>query len=89
MPTDAEFEFLERQYELNKQVQGRSCMNCHKPMFFSLATPTIEGQVYSQAGISETHITGYCEHCFDEITKEPDDGDNYTGPTFIEFDSDD
>lgn len=40
------------------------CINCKEPAL---------DKCYSGAGKREYHISGLCEPCFDEITKEPDD----------------
>lgn len=41
------------------------CKNCNKPF--------TDENVYSQDGWKETQISGICELCFDNITKEPED----------------
>ena len=37
------------------------CIRCHRPAY---------EHCYSQAGRDEVGISGLCEECFDEITKE-------------------
>lgn len=53
---------------------GPKCPSCghysfHAPWTHAL----IEGHVYSNDGVREINITGYCEFCFDIITQEEDD----------------
>ena len=58
----------------DQQAGMHTCPHCKQRCFFDPETrPTKPGQVYSQAGMAELNITGYCEHCFDEITREPDE----------------
>lgn len=53
---------------------GPKCPRCQHHSFNALWTHAlIEGHVYSYAGIRELDITGYCEFCFDHLTKEPDE----------------
>jgi hypothetical protein len=57
---------------------GRPCPKCkHFPFFAPHDEPLIEGHVYSDAGHQEIGITGYCEFCFDEITVEPAEDENW------------
>lgn len=52
----------------------RPCPNCkHVPFHAPWHEALIEGHVYSQDGLRELNITGYCEYCFDEITAEPEE----------------
>lgn len=53
---------------------GRQCPRCkHFPFYAPHDEALIEGHVYSEEGMAEIGITGYCEFCFDLITKEPDE----------------
>ncbi len=53
---------------------GRPCPKCKHYSFFAPHDEAlIEGHVYSQDGLSELQITGYCEFCFDLITREPEE----------------
>jgi len=53
---------------------GRQCQRCHHyPFFAPHEEALLEGHVYSQAGMDELQISGYCEFCFDLVTKEPDE----------------
>lgn len=53
---------------------SRPCPRCrHHPFFASHDEALIEGHVYSNDGIAELRITGYCEWCFDLVTAEPED----------------
>jgi hypothetical protein len=84
MMNDEEFEALEREHELIQQVEGHTCVMCHTAMFFSRdKTTTKPGQVYSEAGVREVRITSMCEHCFDEITAEPDEEDSADLPVWF------
>ena len=56
------------------QMGRRPCPRCkHWPFFAPHDEALLEGHVYSDAGMEELKITGYCEFCFDLITKEPDE----------------
>lgn len=58
----------------NEAQMGRPCPACKNYVFFApFHEPLIEGHVYSNDGIAELRITGYCEWCFDRITKEPEE----------------
>lgn len=72
----------ERQIELLRLMQtsaddlkmGRRCPRCkHYPFFVPHDEALLEGHVYSELGMNEVNITGYCEFCFDLVTKEPDE----------------
>lgn len=74
----------ERRIELIRLLQtsadeakmSRPCPRCkHYPYFVPHDEALLEGHVYSQAGMDELPITGYCEFCFDLVTKEPDEED--------------
>jgi hypothetical protein len=53
---------------------GRQCPRCkHFPYFAPHDKALLEGHVYSDDGMAEIGITGYCEFCFDLITAEPDE----------------
>ena len=55
---------------------GRQCPRCkHFPFYAPHDEALIEGHVYSEEGMAEIGITGYCEFCFDLVTKEPDEGE--------------
>ena len=58
----------------NEAQMGRRCPRCNNfPFYAPHDEALIEGHVYSHDGMVEaTQITGYCEYCFDLITKEPD-----------------
>lgn len=51
------------------------CKICHKTGFYYPADKAYaEGHCYSKLGMIEfTHMTGYCEWCFDNLFKEEDD----------------
>ena len=58
----------------NEAKMGRPCPSCKNYVFFApFHEALIEGHVYSNDGIAELRITGYCEFCFDRITAEPDE----------------
>lgn len=72
----------ERRIELLRLMQtsadevkmGRQCPRCkHYPFFAPHDEALLEGHIYSQAGMDELPITGYCEFCFDLVTKESDE----------------
>lgn len=72
----------ERRIELLRLMQtsadevqmGRRCPRCkHYPYFAPHDEALLEGHVYSQDGMAELGITGYCEFCFDLVTAEPDE----------------
>lgn len=72
----------ERRIDLIRMIQnsadeakmGRQCPRCkHYPYFVPHDEALLEGHVYSDDGMAEIGITGYCEFCFDLITKEPDE----------------
>ena len=47
------------------------CQNCSATTFFRLDTSAREpGHCYSEAGLRELKISGFCEHCFDELADE-------------------
>lgn len=49
-----------------------TCISCHKPFVFGpKGDPDVN--VYSLDGKREVRISGMCELCFDEVTKDPDD----------------
>lgn len=44
------------------------CISCKKPVYFShYEKKEEEGNIYSDAGLSEYGISGLCEYCFDKI----------------------
>lgn len=48
------------------------CPRCQHHLFYAPWTHAlIEGHVYSDDGVREVYITGFCEFCFDLITEEP------------------
>lgn len=56
------------------QTDRTHCVICTLPVVFVGKTPTIHpGEIYSQAGKDEFRISGICEYCFDEITREAPD----------------
>lgn len=62
----------------DQKARMHVCPRCKHQCYFDPETrPTKPGQVYSQAGLSELSITGYCEHCFDEITEPPEEDHEY------------
>lgn len=62
------------QNSADEAQMGRQCPRCkHYPFFVPNDEALLEGHVYSDAGMRELPITGYCEFCYDLITKEPDE----------------
>lgn len=58
----------------NEAEMGRQCPMCKNyPFFAPHDEALIEGHVYSDNGMTELRITGYCEFCFDRITAEPEE----------------
>ena len=60
--------------------QKRCCappLGCGKVLIGKIPTrfnkALCQGHIYSDAGMAEVDITGLCEHCFDRITKEPEE----------------
>jgi hypothetical protein len=51
--------------DIDRCVDEGRCINCGE--LFS------EHNVFTEAGARETHISGMCEKCFDEVTCEIDD----------------
>lgn len=52
---------------------GPQCPRCkHYLYFVPHDEALLEGHVYSEAGMQEISISGYCEFCFDLITAESD-----------------
>lgn len=53
------------------EVNAHRCINCKEIRFHAPYDHALTGgHVYSQAGLQETAITGYCEFCFDNLFKE-------------------
>lgn len=53
------------------------CMNCKFPCFYYPHTNSLmPGHCYTKLGVAEVKISGLCEWCFDQITKEPDDSEH-------------
>lgn len=70
--------------ELSERVHGitmtealkrRICVNCKKTIRPGNSRSLNPGVIYSSAGLDEYRISGLCEYCFDEITKEEEDED--------------
>lgn len=60
----------------DESQMNRPCPRCkHVPFYAPYDEALIEGHVYTHDGLLELQITGYCEYCFDLITKEPDEED--------------
>ncbi len=54
-----------------------------EPMFFAAADRAyLPGHVYSDAGMREVKISGYCEWHFDMFTFVPDDEEETSGASF-------
>ena len=56
-----------------KEMQGilTHCMNCKFPTFHYPHTAALmPGHCYTEAGVREVRISGFCEWCFDRITAE-------------------
>jgi hypothetical protein len=61
----------------NESKLGRPCPVCGNHLFYAPHTEAlIAGHVYSNEGLMEVRITGYCEFCFDRITAEPEEEEN-------------
>uniref|UniRef100_A0AAU8EFS1 Uncharacterized protein n=1 Tax=Microbacterium phage RicoCaldo TaxID=3230836 RepID=A0AAU8EFS1_9CAUD len=58
--------------QLIQLLNDTTCLKCGKQMYWD-DSDTGEGSVYSDAGLKETRISGFCEHCFDEVTHPPDE----------------
>ena len=64
--------FLQEAADEAKQL--RPCPRCKHHLFYAPHNEAlVEGHVYSQDGMAEISITGYCEFCFDLVTEEPDE----------------
>ena len=60
----------------DESEMGSPCPRCkHYPFFAPHDEALIEGHVYSNEGIAEFRISGYCEFCFDLVTQEPDENE--------------
>jgi hypothetical protein len=58
----------------NEAQIGLPCPMCKNYLFFAPHDEAlIEGHVYSNDGLREIRITGYCEFCFDRVTAEPEE----------------
>ena len=56
---------------LDNSKQFKKCIRCRHILFFASHSKALcEGHVYSQNGIDEADISGYCEFCFDELFEE-------------------
>ena len=56
----------------------RRCQRGEPMFFFPGWTAKGPGHIYSESGVREAQISGYCEFHFDEITSYPEDSE---GPT--------
>ncbi|QNN98073.1 hypothetical protein SEA_FEDE_25 [Microbacterium phage Fede] len=57
---------------------NKHCLNCGAQIVINIGNDTREnGNVYSEAGRREVDITGYCETCFDNITRPPDEPEEH------------
>lgn len=75
MMSDWEFEQAEREYERERAARG-TCLSCKEAVFFVAHNHAQrEGHIYSDAGLSEFRISGFCEYCFDKVTAEPEEDD--------------
>jgi len=71
--SDWEFEQLERAYERRASAEGL-CLKCGVPVYFQGWTHGVaEGHIYSDAGLAEFKISGFCEYCFDLVTLPPEE----------------
>lgn len=64
-----------------KQMQGilTHCVNCKFPCFhYGAVASLMPGHCYTQLGVAEVRISGFCEFCFDAIAR-PDDA-SWDGP---------
>ena len=62
----------------NEVEMGSPCPRCKNYMFYAPHDEAlIEGHVYSREGLADVRITGYCEFCFDLITVEPDEEEEF------------
>lgn len=71
---------------MSARNQADKCLNCHAFFDFDLGNnDESPGRIYSDAGLREAKISGFCETCFDKITKpieEDDDFEEDTNPPF-------
>jgi hypothetical protein len=56
----------------------RCCFCNHAFFWLEHDHALVAGHVYSDAGREEVRITGVCEWCFDEVTKETEDPEDDT-----------
>lgn len=79
---DDEITTDERRTEIVQEVQEiakedgyrRTCVFCRQlVVYLPYDHALAKGHVYSEAGVQEVDITGVCEWCFDDVTKEPED----------------
>lgn len=76
-PTERRVELLTFLQEgADEAEMGRPCPRCrHYPFYAPHDEALVEGHIYSPEGLAEREITGYCEYCFDEVTREPEDAE--------------
>lgn len=61
-------------------MNNNKCVECGKKfIFINTVDSELEGyyNVYSEYGVKETQISGLCELCFDSLTGEYDEDDDY------------
>lgn len=71
-------------FHRDRIAQGKSkltlnCKKCGTSLVYVPYDHAVEpGHIYSVMGVKEVDMTGWCEWCFDEVTKEPeeDEGPN-------------
>lgn len=65
---------------------AEQCLNCHAHFDFDKGnndgTP---GRIYSDAGVREAKISGFCETCFDAVTMPPDEDDAFDAESIPPF----
>ncbi len=55
------------------------CKRCAQKVFFVEHTEAkVEGHIYSDLGVAEFGISRLCEYCFDLITMEPDEDEDFS-----------
>ena len=57
----------------DKEYLGKHCIGCQQEAYYAPDTSAeAYGHIYSDLGLKELKITGFCEYCFDKLFSEDD-----------------